>query len=118
MVYAALFRAEAGNNLVRLRPDAALTPQAWAWELAGLGGTEPILLTGPGLETYAGFFQEALDDRATLAPAERWPVSPGLVACLGIEAARAGRAVPAERLEAAYLRPVEAVRPRRQLVSL
>jgi len=118
LVYAALFRAGGGSPPQRLTEDLALSPEAWAERLAGLEEGEPVTLVGPGLAVHGGFFSRRLGSRARLAPEEKWPISPAQVARLGLEEAALGRAVPAGELTARYLRPVEAIRPAKELVSL
>ena len=118
MVYAALFKPGPGGGLVRLTPDRALTPQDWAGELEQCGEEGEITLVGQGLEAYGGLLLDRLGSRAVAAPREQWFIRPGRVALMGLKQAAAGRTVPPQDLKAAYLRPVDAVRPKRPLLNL
>ena len=73
---------------------------------------------GRGLASYGDFLLGRLGSRAVLAPEEQWSIRPGVVALMGLEQARTGRPVSPQALKAAYLRPVDAVRPKRPLLNL
>ena len=118
LVYAALFEPDGRGGLNRLSPDRALSPEEWAVELTSRTDPRPLTLLGRGLKAYGGLLLEHLGARARLAPEPDWDLRPGIVARLGIEAAGAGRAVEPQRLAARYLRPVDAVLPKKPLLDL
>jgi len=115
LIYTALFAAQE-EGLARLEPDQAATPDHWVDRLARLEADQPVIIGGEGLHAYAGLFQDRLDASVQLAPQADWPIRPGWVARLG--AARPDEAVSPQALQANYLRPVEAKRPARELVTL
>lgn len=118
LIYAALFEPDGKSGLIRLSPDRALPPEDWADELASETRGKPLTLIGRGLDTYGKMLLERLGGSTRLAPEADWDPSPGMVARLGLAAAKAGRTVEAEALEARYLRPVDAVLPKKPLLDL
>lgn len=116
MLYAGLFEADGDNPPTRISPDRAVTPENLIAELEDLD--RPVTLTGQGLAAYGQTFRQGLGEKAVIAPEEAWDIRPGLVARLGIIAAGQGEAVPPAELKAAYLRPVEAVLPKKELKVL
>jgi tRNA threonylcarbamoyladenosine biosynthesis protein TsaB len=101
-VYAAFYhcRTSTGQLLgdYLLLPPAALAERILA----------PTLITGPGLEQYAGLFQEVLGDLAVFPPPECRYVRAGVLARLGIEQYISGRIPDLDKLTPFYLRPADA----------
>ncbi len=101
-IYAALYSCRDGAP-TRLGDYLLVRPAALADMI-----TEPVILTGPGLERYAGLFQELLGPRAILAPPEARPVRAAVLARLGLARLHAGPLPDLDRLTPYYLRPADA----------
>ena len=116
LIYTALFRlTPAGPE--RLSPDQAADPTAWADRLSQ-DCAEPIVVCGEGLTTYQALFRDRLGPAGQIASPDLWAIDPGWVARLGLVKSAAGQAKTAHTIAANYIRPVDAIRPKRTLVRL
>ena len=116
MIYTALFRLTP-DGPERLAPDQAADPVVWADRLRR-DYSEPIIVSGEGLAAYQTLFGERLGPVGRIAPPELWAIDPGWVARLGLAKAAAGQARTARTIEANYIRPADAILPKRTLVRL
>jgi tRNA threonylcarbamoyladenosine biosynthesis protein TsaB len=105
-VYAAFFRVDPGGRLVRLTPDAALSPAALGTRLE-----KGMILVGDAAEVYT----DVLGTRATVRSFVNHHPSGGVVARLGTAQLLAGHATRPEAglgaLEPVYVRPADAELP-------
>lgn len=99
LVYAAPFRRQ-GDELARLEPDAALSPERLAQRL-----TAPAWLVGPGARLHA---DQLLAPGLTLAPALYDQPRPGLLALIGEQRLAQGQGLPPEAVRPRYCRPSDA----------
>ena len=99
LVYAAPFRRRA-DQIVRLEPDAAMSPERLAQRLDA-----PALLVGPGARLHA---DKLLAPGLELAPARCDQPRPGLLALLGAARLARGLGQPPEAMRPRYCRPSDA----------
>lgn len=99
LVYAALFRRQ-GDELIRLEPDAALSPPRLAERLVA-----PALLVGAGARMFA---DQLLGPGLSLAPALFDQPRPGLLALIGEERLSQGQGLAPEAVRPRYCRPSDA----------
>ena len=101
-VYAAFYQNRPAGG-PRRSDYLLLSPEALAAHL-----TQPVILTGPGLERYGSLFQEKLGDQAIFPPPEFRHVRAGVLAGLGLQQFAAGNIPDLDTLTPFYLRPADA----------
>ncbi len=102
-VYAALFRFDQSDNLVRLKEDSVLPPEAVLAEIE-----QATVFLGSGAELYRDLLREKLGRRAIFAPINlRYPRAVN-VARLALPRLQRGETMEIESLTPTYLRRSEA----------
>ena len=111
-VYSAVFEFR-GDELVELLSEGAYDPQAVIDAVAGKG---PVLFMGDGISNpkIRTILEEGIGREAFFAPEEKRFQTAEMVAVLGLELFREGKAVSYAEAEPTYLRKSEAERKREE----
>ena len=107
-VYAALFRWEEGENLIRLINETSAKPEEFARDALRVTHDDKFIFAGEGAALYRDKIIEVMGEKAIFASPEKTVPSPANVAVLGLKKAKAGEFSEPISLTPMYIRKSEA----------
>lgn len=107
-VYAALFRWEEGENLIRLINETSAKPEEFARDALRVTHDDKFIFAGEGAALYRDKIIEVMGEKAIFASPEKTVPSPANVAVLGLKKAKSGEFSEPISLTPMYIRKSEA----------